>query len=49
MYLYNINHREVGKSKVADKLEECKDKVQGGGEEDKNDDRGCDKLKTHKT
>lgn len=47
--MYNINHREDGKNKVADKLEECKDKVQSGDEEYKNDDRGCDKLKTYKT
>lgn len=39
IYMYNINHWDFEKSKVADKLEECRGKVQGGDEEYKNDDR----------
>lgn len=36
--MYNINHREIEKSKVVYKLEECKGKVHGGDEEYKNGD-----------
>lgn len=49
LYTYSINHIEIEVSKVEDKLEENRGKVQGGDQDYKNDERECDKLKTHNT
>ena len=46
---YSINHIEIEVSKVEDKLEEDRGKVQGGDQNYKNDEKECDKLKTHNT
>lgn len=49
LYTYSINHIEIEVSKVEDKLEENRGEVQGGDQDYKNDERECDKLKTHNT